>query len=89
MVVTYLSVRWFVGTDESNVEVDIRRFTGASSAMTAAGPVLFGVAFLAPLIAQSLEAMSMSAPLGLEPIHFGLGMGLLLGSIAAFRGRWV
>ena len=57
--------------------------------LTAAGPVLFGVAFLAPLIAQSLEAMSLSAPLGLEAIHFGLGVGLLLGVVAAIRGRWV
>jgi hypothetical protein len=57
--------------------------------MTASGPILFGVAFLAPLIAQSLEAASLPAPFGLEPIHFGLGLGLTLGVIAALRGRWV
>ena len=65
------------------------RFNGSSSVMTAAGPILFGVAFLAPLIAQSLEVMSLSAPLGLEPIHLGLGVGLVLGVIAAMRGRWL
>ena len=52
------------------------RFTGASSSlMVAAGPVLFGIAFLAPLIAQSMTALSLPVPLGLEPIQFGLGTG--------------
>jgi hypothetical protein len=57
--------------------------------VTAAGPILFGSAFLAPLIAQSLEAASWPVPFGVEPIHFGLGVGLGLGVLAAFRGRWV
>ena len=65
------------------------RFVRSSSAATAAGPILFGVAFLAPLIAQSLDAMSLPVPFGLEPIHFGLGLGLSLGVVAALRGRWV
>jgi hypothetical protein len=50
---------------------------------------LFGGAFLAPLIAQSLEAISLPVPFGLEPIHFGLALGLTLGVLAAARGRWV
>lgn len=57
--------------------------------MTAVGPILFGVAFLGPLMAQSMVALSVPAPLGLEPLHFGLGTGLVLGIIAAFRGRWI
>ena len=66
------------------------RFTDSSGSMlTAAGPVLFGVGFLAPLIAQSLDALSLSAPFGLHSIHFGLGVGLILGVVAAFRGRWL
>jgi hypothetical protein len=65
------------------------KFARSNEWMTAAGPVLFGVAFLAPLIAQSLEAVSLTAPFGLERIHFGLGLGLTLGVIAAMRGRWV
>ncbi len=65
------------------------RFVRANAMATAAGPVLFGVAFLAPLIAQSLEAASLPAPFGLAPIHFGLALGLSLGVIAAMRGRWV
>jgi hypothetical protein len=65
------------------------KFTGSNAMMTAAGPILFGVAFLAPLIAQTIEAASLPAPFGLAPIHFGLATGLTLGVIAAMRGRWV
>ena len=65
------------------------RFVRSSAVPTAAGPILFGVAFLAPLIAQSLEAASLSAPFGLEPLPFGLAAGLTLGVVAALRGRWV
>ena len=53
------------------------------------GPLLFGVGFIAPLIAQSLEALSLPAPFGLAPIHFGLIVGLSLGALAAKRRRWV
>ena len=67
------------------------RFSRSSSSgwMTTAGPIAFGVAFLAPLIAQSLEAAALPAPFGLERIHFGLALGLSLGVIAVLRGRWV
>jgi hypothetical protein len=53
------------------------------------GPVLFGIAFIAPLIAQSLDAAALSAPLGLSNIAFGLAVGVSLGTIAKLRGRWV
>ena len=65
------------------------RFVRSNAVLTAAGPVLFGGAFLAPLIAQSLEAASLPVPFGLEPISFGLALGLTLGVVAAMRGRWV
>ncbi len=65
------------------------RFTRSNAASRAAGPILFGVAFLAPLIAQSLEAVGWPARFGLVPIHFGLGLGLSLGVVAALRGRWI
>ncbi len=65
------------------------RFMRSSAAATAAGPILFGVAFLAPLIAQSMDAASLPAPFGLGSLPFGLGVGLTLGVIAALRGRWV
>jgi hypothetical protein len=53
------------------------------------GPVLFGIAFIAPLIAQSLDAAALSAPLGLSNNSFGLAVGVSLGTIAKLRGRWV
>ena len=65
------------------------RFVRSSATATAAGPVLFGGAFLAPLIAQSLEAASLPGPFGLEPVHLGLALGLTLGVVAAIRGRWI
>ena len=53
------------------------------------GPLLFGTGFLAPLIAQSMDAVSVSAPLGVSNIVFGLAVGLTLGVAALWRGRWV
>jgi len=51
--------------------------------------LLFGTGFLAPLIAQSMDAVSVSAPLGVSNIVFGLAVGLTLGVAALWRGRWV
>jgi hypothetical protein len=53
------------------------------------GPVIFGVGFIAPLIAQSLDATSLSAPLGLSNLVFGLSVGFTMGVIARLRGSWV
>jgi hypothetical protein len=53
------------------------------------GPVIFGVGFIAPLIAQSLDATSLSAPLGLSNLVFGSGVGFTMGVIARLRGGWV
>ena len=64
--------------------VAVRRFL--SGAM---GPMLFGVGFIAPLIAQSLEALSLSAPLGLSNIVFGLAVGSSMGLVATVRESWV
>lgn len=53
------------------------------------GPVLFGVGFLAPLIAQSMEAMEIAAPFGLTSIQTGLVIGVGLGLAAKYRGSWI
>ena len=53
------------------------------------GPVLFGVGFIAPLVAQSLDAASVSSPLGLSHIQLGLAVGISMGAIAKWRGSWV
>lgn len=53
------------------------------------GPLWFGAGFLAPLIAQSMDAMAIPAPLGLSSISFGLLVGAALGVVAKQRGSWV
>ncbi|MCR9098228.1 MAG: hypothetical protein NXI30_28740 [bacterium] len=53
------------------------------------GAVLFGVGFLAPLIAQSMDRLEIAAPFGLTTIAFGLIVGPAAGLIAKRRGSWV
>ncbi len=53
------------------------------------GPVLFGVGFVAPLVAQSLDAAAVSAPFGLGSLTFGLAVGISLGAVAKVRGSWI
>lgn len=58
-------------------------------AIFSVGPLLFGLGFLAPLIAQSLQALAVTTPLGLPPLAIGLAVGGVLGLVATLRGRWV
>lgn len=53
------------------------------------GPILFGIGFLAPVIAALLGLVGVQSPLGLSPIQFGLGLGILLGLIARQRRTWL
>ncbi len=53
------------------------------------GPVLFGVGFVAPLIAQSMDRAEIAAPLGLSTLQLGLAIGLAAGLVARRRGSWV
>jgi hypothetical protein len=52
-------------------------------------PFLFGIGFIAPLMAQLMNAWGIAAPLGLSPIAFGLIFGGLWGLYANIRGRWL
>ena len=52
------------------------------------GPVFFGIGFVAPLIAQSMDAASLSAPLGLSNIALGLVVGGSLGDARVAREAW-
>lgn len=52
-------------------------------------PFLFGIGFIAPLIAQSLAWWNLPAPWGMSRIGFGLLIGAPWGFYATLRGRWV
>ena len=44
---------------------------------------------MAPLIAQSLDALGLEAPIAPSNLVFGLGVGLALGVVAQVRGTWL
>ncbi len=52
-------------------------------------PLLFGVGFIAPLIAQTMAAWHWDPPFALSRVAFGLTIGALWGLYATIRGRWV
>lgn len=52
-------------------------------------PFLFGIGFIAPLIAQGMAALDWAAPFGLSRLAFGLAVGALWGFSAVLRGRWL
>jgi hypothetical protein len=52
-------------------------------------PLLFGIGFIAPLIAQTMAAWEWQAPFGLSRIAFGLAIGAAWGLYATLRGRWI
>jgi hypothetical protein len=52
-------------------------------------PFLFGIGFIAPLIAQVMAARGIAAPLGLDRVAFGLAIGGAWGLYATIRGRWL
>jgi ABC-type dipeptide/oligopeptide/nickel transport system permease component len=53
------------------------------------GPLLFGVGFLAPVIAAILDAFHLTQVFGLAPLTFGLILGGVLGAIASIRKSWL
>ncbi len=52
-------------------------------------PLLFGLGFLAPLIAQILTLTGWSLPGEIAPLAVGLTIGGLWGGIATLTGRWL
>lgn len=51
-------------------------------------PLLFGIGFIAPLVAQTMAYWDIDAPFGLSRIAFGLLIGAPWGLYAVLRGRW-
>ncbi|HWK42893.1 MAG TPA: hypothetical protein VNR60_13320 [Croceibacterium sp.] len=52
-------------------------------------PFLFGIGFIAPLIAQTMAYWDIAAPFGMSCIAFGLLIGAPWGLYAVLRGRWL
>ena len=52
-------------------------------------PFIFGIAFIAPLIAQTMAYWDVAAPFGMSRIGFGLLIGAPWGLYAVLRGRWI
>ena len=52
-------------------------------------PFLFGIGFIAPLIAQTMARWEVAAPFGMSRIVFGLLIGAPWGLYAMLRGRWI
>lgn len=53
------------------------------------GPVIFGIAFLAPLFATLMVRAGADDPFGIAPIWFGLVLGGLWGLYAKLKGSWL
>ena len=52
-------------------------------------PFLFGIGFIAPLVAQTMAWWDIAAPFGMSRIGFGLLIGGPWGLYAVLRGRWI
>ncbi len=52
-------------------------------------PLLFGIGFIAPLVAQTLAYWHVDAPFGMRRTLFGLAVGAPWGLYAVWRGRWL
>lgn len=52
-------------------------------------PLMFGLGFIAPLIAQSLERALPDAGQARWPLVVGLAIGGAWGALANLRGRWL
>ena len=53
------------------------------------GPILFGLGFLAPLIAQSMVRFWQPEFLGIAALYWGLIIGGGYGLITQITGRWL
>jgi hypothetical protein len=52
-------------------------------------PFIFGIGFIAPLIAQTMADWEIAAPFGISRIALGLVIGAPWGLYAVLRGRWI
>ena len=52
-------------------------------------PLIFAFAFLVPVLDQGMQALGISAPLGLSTLTFALIIGGAWDFFAQIKGRWV
>jgi hypothetical protein len=52
-------------------------------------PLVFGVLFIAPLVAQIMVSIGLPAPLGLCRLGLGFAIGAPWGLYAVLVGRWI
>lgn len=52
-------------------------------------PLLFGLGFLGPLIAQVIALAGWTLPGGVSPLAVGMIVGGLWGGVASLTGRWL
>lgn len=53
------------------------------------GPILFGIGFIAPVLAQSAQALAINTVFGIHIMVVCLILGGTLGILAKLRGRWL
>jgi len=63
--------------------------SGALRQLFAVMPFLFGIGFIAPLIAQLLLAGGVKDVGGVTPLAIGLAIGAAWGLYANIKGRWI
>ena len=63
--------------------------SGALRQLFAIMPFLFGIGFIAPLIAQLLIAFQITDVAGISPLVVGLVIGAAWGLYANKKGRWI
>lgn len=51
-------------------------------------PVVFGLAFLGPLLSEIILLLNVTVPFG-DPLIWGVVIGGILGGIAQWRGSWI
>ena len=61
----------------------------ALKALFAIGPILFGIAFMAPVLAELMVSADITQPFGLAPITLGLAIGGAWGTYAVLKGSWL
>lgn len=73
------------GSSPSSVGIFGRLLTALFQGM----PFVFGIGFVAPLIAQLLERVIPGAAQAQWPLAAGLAIGGSWGAVANLRGRWI